>query len=270
MDEVVRAILLGTVQALTEFLPVSSSAHLALLGPLLGNHEESLTLDVGLHAGTAAAVLVFFGRDWAQITRRGLADLWQHGAAVSRWSSPGLGVLIAIGTLPAVMVGGLFGNVIEERLREPAMIAVMLLLGAVAMAVADRWGRTDRGLGDVTLRDSLVIGFSQAVALIPGVSRSGITITAGRGLGLERSAAVRFSFLLSMPVILGAVARQGVDAIGSADVEWRVIGIGATTAFLLGLLAIRFLLAFVATRTLMPFVWYRIGLAAVILVAAFV
>lgn len=266
MNEALRAALLGVIQALTEFLPVSSSAHIALLRPILGDHEASLTLDVGLHAGTAAAVVLFFWRDWMGIARQALGDLRLHGLAPSRWSPSGrLALLLAAATVPAVIVGGLFGDVIEERLREPTLIATMLLLGALAMGVADRWGSSARGLNRVSIADALVIGCCQAVALIPGVSRSGITITAGRALGFDRETAVRFSFLLSMPVIVGAVTQQGLRAMDDPQVSWGILAIGATTSLVVGLVVIRFLLKFVTTATLMPFVWYRIALAAVIL-----
>lgn len=268
MNDIVRAILLGAVQALTEFFPVSSSAHLALLGPLLGDHDSSLTLDVALHGGTAAAVVLFFAGDWINILRGGATDLREHGLALRRWSPPGrLGALVAIGTIPALVVGGLFGDMIEDQLRAPTLIAVALVAGALAMAAADRWGRAARGVDDLTPLRSIVIGLGQALALIPGVSRSGVTITAGRALGMDRPAAVRFSFLLSIPVIVGAVARQAMTAVGSPDVEWLVLAVGALTAFALGLVAIRLLLALVTSGTLMPFVWYRLVLAGAIVVS---
>ena len=264
MSDILGVILLGAVQALTEFLPVSSSGHLALLAPLLGRDEDSLTFDVGLHAGTGAAVLAYFAKDWAEIAQQGTRDLLKHRLSFPEWSRPGrVGALIVVGTIPAVAVGLLFGELIEGRLREPHMIAGMLLLGAVAMALADRWGGISRGLPDLTLKDALVIGVAQAVALAPGVSRSGVTLTAARGLGFERASAVRFSFLLSTPVIIGAFLLQAVKT-RSSDVEWRLLVIGAVMAFLLGLVAIRFLLAFVVAHNLMPFVWYRIGLAGAI------
>jgi undecaprenyl-diphosphatase len=271
MADIIRAIALGAVQALTEFFPVSSSGHLALLGPILENDGSSLTFDVGLHAGTAAAVLVYFAGEWVEIARDGIRDLREHGQSFSKWSLRGrLGVFIAAATTPAVAVGAGFGTAIEERLRTPQSIALMLFLGAVVMAFADRRAGQGDGLHQVTLKTALVIGAAQAIALVPGVSRSGITITAARGLGLDRAAAVKFSFLLSTPVIIGALTLQAVKAAGSPDVEWRLMLIGATTAFLLGVAAIRVLLAFVVTHTLMPFVWYRIALAGAVLVSLIV
>lgn len=257
-----RAIVLGAIQALTEFLPISSSGHLVLAERIGGASLGSLTFDVALHLGTLSAVLAYFWRDWLRMGRASLSDLARHGYRVDRWSEPArLALWIALGTLPAVAAGLAFGGVVDEHLRSPAVVAAMLIAFAIVIGVSDRWGRFDRNLADVNAPRALVIGLAQAVALIPGVSRSGATIAAARALGFERDAAARFSFLLSAPVVFGAGVLQFSRALSADEpLRWGPMIVGAVTAAVLGTLVIRSFLSFVRHRTLRVFVWYRIAL----------
>lgn len=259
LDEWWRAAVLGVIQALTEFLPISSSGHLVIAHEVLGEDETPLTFDVGLHTGTLAAILVYFWSDWYEILRRTVLDVRGHRHHLGAWSLQArLGTLIALATLPAVVVGLLFGDVIEDRLRAPEVVASLLIAGAIAMAVLDRHGQ-ERGLGQVGVLHALVVGSAQALALVPGVSRSGATISAARGLGFARPDAARFSFLLAAPITLGAIVSELGGAYSAEEhVEWGPLLLGSLVAFAVGLLVIRFLLRFLATRTLASFVWYRI------------
>ena len=258
----VRAVVLGVIQALTEFLPISSSGHLVLAEHIGGESLGSLTFDVALHLGTLVAVLGYFWREWAQMARAGVVDLARHGPRVDRWSAPSrLALWLALGTLPAVIAGVALGDAVDEHLRTPALVATMLIAFALVIAAADHRGAIMRRLADVNAPRALVIGVAQAVALVPGVSRSGVTIAAARALGFERGAAARFSFLLSAPVVFGAGVLQFSRALGGDDpLRWGPMIAGAATAAVVGALVIRGFLAFVQHRTLAVFVWYRIAL----------
>jgi len=267
VDDYLKAILLGVVQALTEFLPISSSGHLVVAPEIIGDDVSSLTFDVGLHLGTMVAVVVYFWRDWIEIIVSGVRDLSRHRWDVAKWEWPSkLGLWIALGTVPAVIIGLLFKDRIDQQLREPEVVGVALILGGILLGLVDRWGATIGRITDMTPGRSFAIGCAQAVALIPGVSRSGATIGMGRVLGYSRVSAARFSFLLSAPVVLGAGVLQLGDALGgSEDVSWGPLLLGALTAAVVGALVIRFLLAFLESRTLRLFVWYRIALGLAIL-----
>ncbi|MDA0351488.1 MAG: undecaprenyl-diphosphate phosphatase [Chloroflexi bacterium] len=267
LDDLLRAAFLGLIQAATEFLPVSSSGHLILAPELVGDNVSTLTFDVALHLGTMLAVIAFFWRDWARIIGAGLGDIARHGIALKRWSPYGLlGLWIVVGTIPAVVVGFLFGDAIDEKLREPWIVGVNLIVFGLVMGAVDRWGGTVARLLDMTPSRALVVGVAQAVALIPGVSRAGVTITAGRALGFDRPSAARFSFLLSAPVILGAGVLKFSDALSSGEtIAWGPTIVGAAVAAVVGALVIRWLLGYLQSGTLLPFVWYRIGLGALVL-----
>ncbi len=264
-----RAVALGVVQALTEFLPVSSSGHLLLAPELIGDEASSLTFDVGLHIGTMFAVIVYFARDWGEIIGSGLRDVAVHRHRVGRWSPRGrLGLWIVAGTAPAVVAGLLFDGLIERELREPVVVGVMLIVFAGVISVLDRWGGTVGRMLDMTLGRAITVGVAQAIALVPGVSRSGVTIAAARGLGFDRPAAARFSFLLSAPVVLGAGVLRMTEAVrGDEAVAWGPLAAGAVVAFVLGMFVIRGLLAYLESHTLRLFVWYRIALGLAVLTA---
>ena len=265
--ELWRAVVLGLVQAATEFLPISSSGHLVLAPELIGDDISSLTFDVALHLGTMVAVIAFFWRDWLRIIGSGLADIVRHGVRVDRWEPYSLlGLWIVLGTIPAVVVGLLFKDAIEENLREPWLVGTMLIGFGALMGALDRWGGTVGKLLDVTPGRAVIIGVTQAIALVPGVSRAGVTITAARGLGFDRPSAARFSFLLSAPAVLGAGVLQFSEALGSDEtLSWGPLMLGAFVSAVAGALVIRWLLAFLQSGTLWPFVWYRIALGLVVL-----
>lgn len=269
MDDYLRAILLGIVQAVTEFLPISSSGHLILAPEILGEEASSLTFDVGLHLGTLLAVLGYFWRDWVRMGVATLRDARSEGVAVRRWSVDArLGLLLALGTVPAVIVGFLFEDWIEENVRDPLIVAAMLIIVGLLIGAADRWGAQIGRLADVTPGRALLVGCAQASALIPGVSRSGATIATMRALGFDRPSAARFSFLLSAPIIAGAGTLQLTDAIrGDEVVAWGPLLVGAITAAFVGALVIKVFMGFIARATLAVFVWYRIALGLAVIAA---
>jgi len=266
---VLEAILLGVVQGLTEFLPISSSGHLILV-PWLGDirylqdHPDfNKTFDVALHLGTLFGVLVYFRVEVRQMLE-GLVGLARHRAVTN--ASERLALIIAVGTIPAIVVGGLGENWIDDHLGEPWQIAILLALFGLLLGWADRLPQ-HRDIDDVKPRDALKIGLAQAVALAPGVSRSGITITAGRALGLDRDSAARFSFLLLVPAVGGAVVLKGAGVIkdglphGAAAPMLAGIAAAAISSYF----AIAWMLAYVRRRSYDVFVVYRLIAAAIVL-----
>jgi undecaprenyl-diphosphatase len=278
MEDFLKAAVLGIVQGLTEFLPISSSAHLILVPWLFGWETGGLTFDVALHLGTSAAILAYFWRDWVDLALemiRGIRERSLFGNAQRR-----LAWFLIIGTLPAVVAGLLLEDYIKTTLRSPLLTVVTLVGFGILLYYADRKSRQSRSLDQFNWRDCLWIGISQALALVPGVSRSGITISAAMLRDASRAAAARFSFLLSTPVIVGAAALQtwevlastrhpgsaaiGPD-VGSAAVKWDVVIVGIIVAAITGFLCIRYFLRYLQTNNLVPFVIYRIALAALVL-----
>lgn len=270
MDDYLRAVALGLVQALTEFLPISSSGHLVLAGHVLGERANSLTFDVGLHVGTLVAVLAYFWRDWLSIVGGGLRDIARHGPRVDRWQPHSrLGLWIVLGTLPAVIAGALFDNAIEEHLRQAWLVGVLLIVFALVLELADRVPARRARLDEVGPSHALAIGLAQTVALVPGVSRSGATISAARGLGFDRAVAARFSFLLSAPAVLGAATLKLADAAsGNEDVAWGPMALGAVVSAGAGAMVIHWLLGYLQSHGMRPFVWYRLAAGAVVLAVA--
>ena len=265
-----QALVLGVVQGATELLPISSSAHLILVPWLADwqvlqeNDEFNQTFDVALHLGTLAAVAGYF---WHDVVR--LVGAWFRSVrslAISAGDER-LAWVVFVATIPAALVGALGENFIVDRLGEPWQIAILLAVFALVLYIADQRPAT-RGIETVSIKEGLAIGIAQSLALAPGVSRSGITISAGRFLKLDRDAAARLSFLLLIPTTLGAVLWKGVTDVLLADLPdgWQgpfVVGILA--AFASGLLAIVFLLGFVRRHTYTPFVVYRLVTAALVL-----
>jgi undecaprenyl-diphosphatase len=271
MDVFVQAVILGIVQGLTEFLPISSSGHLILVPTMLGWDDpfiDSLTFSVMLHLGTLGALLVYFWREWLRLVPAGLATIRDRSFADD--PDRRLAWLIVATMLPAIVVGVLFDDFIEANVRTAWTVAILLLVGAAILWVADHVGRTDRRVADLTFPQALGIGVAQAAALFPGVSRAGISISAGRFLGLDRTEAARFSFLMATPIIAGAGAWEILKLVrDGTDVAIQVgpLVAGMLAAFLSGLAAIAFLLRWLANHPLDIFVWYRIGLASLIIVA---
>jgi len=259
-----QAIVLAIVQAITEFLPISSTAHLILVPCLLKWQHAGLTFDVALHAGTLVAVLVYFWREW----------LAMGNALIGRpLTNPGLGydrrllAYLVLATIPGGLTGFLLEDVVENVLRSPLVIGVALIVVAVLMGVGEKLSLHLRSISEVRLRDALVIGLAQAVALIPGVSRSGITMTAALLLGLTRTAAARFSFLLSAPVIAGAALKKGWDVWRTGLPEDMILPFVAGTAVagLAAYLVIAWLLRYLASNTFKIFIVYRLALGVIVL-----
>lgn len=272
MEELLRVIVLGIVQGITEFLPISSSGHLIIVRELFGwEFEDDLTLDVALHAGTTAAVLAFFWREWLSMARAGLGWLGAPGGrAPDSAYDERLLLLLAIGSLPAAIAGLAFEGVIEDRLRSPIVAGAMLLAFAGVLLVADAASRHRREIAASGWRDALLVGCAQAISLVPGVSRSGITMSAALARDYTRLDAARFSFLLSTPVIAGAgtlqIGRALADGIPRDEIGTLVAG--AAVAALAGWLAIRYLLRVLQFGSYLPFVAYRV-LAGVFVVVYF-
>lgn len=267
-----QSLLLGIVQGLTEFLPVSSTAHLIIVPKLLGwtfDPRFTFAFDVLIQWGTLAAVLIYFWRDLFTIARATLAGLLKRqpfAAAEAR-----LGWLIVIATLPAAVVGLVFKDFFESLHQQPVVIAIVLIVFSALIYAVERMGRRGRGLDTLTWQDALIIGGAQAVALIPGVSRSGATITGGLWVGLERQAAARFSFIASIPALLGAGVLALRDLVAQPDFVNFLppLVVGALAAGVVGLACIHWLLGFVAKRSLDVFVWYRVIAGLVILAVLF-
>ena len=258
-----HALLLALVQGLTEFLPVSSSAHLILLPALLGQPDQGLAFDVAVHVGTLAAVIAYLRRDLGA-----LAAGWARSALRGRPFAPEsrMGWMIIAATLPVAVAGLVFGDTVEQHLRAPIVIAVANLAFAPLLLAAERWGSATRGEGSLTLAGAMLIGCAQAFALVPGASRSGVTITAGLALGLTPRAAARFSFLLAVPVIALAGGAKGFEALAApGSVDWFGLGVGALAAGVSAYACIGAFLALVARVGLWPFVAYRIVLGAILL-----
>jgi undecaprenyl-diphosphatase len=264
-----EALLLGVVQGLTEFLPISSSGHLILVPWLqdytfLQQHESfNKTFDVALHAGTLIAAIAYF-RVEVVVLLRGFFQAVRQRAVETEEQR--LSIAIAIGTVPAVIAGGLGAGFIDEHLGEPWMIAIQLIVFGALLGYADRMPQRRR-LGDASLRDGWYIGLAQVLALAPGTSRSGITITAARWLGLDRDSAARFSFLLLIPAVAGATLYKALEA-SSEGLPPGVGGpmvVGTIAAAVSGYLAISFLLRLVRTTSYRPFVLYRYAAGAAIL-----
>lgn len=252
---VLDAILLGLLQALGEFLPISSSAHLVLLPFFRGQAYQGITFDVMLHLATLLAVLLYFAKDWYVIIKDGLTRP-QTSEGKTLW-------LLVLATLPAALAGVLFHHQVETAFRSPLSIAVCLIVFALILAWADRKA-TDQDQAPINLKNLLIIGCAQALALMPGVSRSGITITAALFLGFSRPQSARISFLLSTPVIAGAALLE-ITHLSLADINTPLI-YGFVTAFVGALLVIGGLMKYIKTHSFAVFVWYRILLGMAILI----
>ncbi|MDO8484052.1 MAG: undecaprenyl-diphosphate phosphatase [Candidatus Limnocylindrales bacterium] len=270
MDTLTQALIMGIVQGLTEFLPVSSSGHLILVPFLFGWDDafiNSLAFSVMLHIGTLCALLAYFRADWFRLVPAGLAALRDR----SFRGDPDrrLAWLLVAATVPAALAGLLLDKLIETTFREVGLVAVTLVVGGGILWLADRRGSRHKGIYDVTLPLAVGIGAAQALALVPGISRSGISISAARFAGLDRAAAARFSFLMATPVTAGAAlfeVRRLVAGEAGVVVSVAPLVVGMIAAFASGALAIGVLLRYLRTSSLDVFVWYRLMLAATVLV----
>jgi len=272
----ITAVILGLVQGLTEFLPVSSSAHISIVGQFLGTGEDPGARFTAItQIGTEAAVVIFFWRDIVRIIGQWAKSL--VGKVPRGDDDARMGWLIILGTLPIVVLGLLFQDQIETTLRNLWVTAIMLIAFGILLGIADYVGAKRRQLGDITVGHGIIFGFAQALALIPGVSRSGGTITAGLFLGYERAAAARYAFLLAIPAVLGSgfyqvyksIKEPCVAAAANCTPElfgpWETL-VATVVAFVVALFVIGFFMNYISKRSFMPFVVYRIVLGVVVMV----
>jgi undecaprenyl-diphosphatase len=259
--DLVQAIVLAIVQGLSEFLPISSSGHLILIPHFFGWADQGLAFDVAVHLGTLLAVLIYFRRQLGT-----MAAAWIDSVFRRRHTRDSrLAWQILVATLPVGLTGLLFADFIEANFRNPLFVAGTLTFFGILMYLADRFGRGSKDEFGLTWPQAFAIGCAQALALMPGTSRSGVTMTAGRALGLTRSAAARFSFLLAVPGIAAAGAYEGLKLVTSAEpVDWQPMLVGAAFAALSGIACIHFLIRFIERIGLLPFTVYRLILAGVI------
>ncbi|NJD30082.1 MAG: undecaprenyl-diphosphatase UppP [Chloroflexi bacterium] len=271
MDLIVQAVILGVVQGLTEFLPISSSGHLILVPAFFGWDEgflESLAFSVMLHLATLLALLVYFRDDWLRLVPAGLATLRDR----SFRDDPDrrLAWLLAATTIPAVIAGVLLNDLAETTFREPRLVAVTLVIGAAILWLADRVAARTRHMENLTFPIAIGIGAAQALALVPGISRSGISISAGLFAGLDRPSAARFAFLMATPITFGAglwELRKLLAGEAGVDIPLAPLVAGMVASLVSGLVAIAVLLRFLRTHGVGIFVAYRIALAALVVVA---
>ena len=257
-----QVIVLAIVQGLTEFLPISSSGHLVLVPAFFGWTDQGLAFDVAVHFGSLIAVLLFFRKDIVALLRGSVEVLGLNVKTIESRMALGIG----LGTIPAAIAGLLFADWIAANLRSPMVVVYTLAGYAILMVLADRFGRKSREIASVQIKDAVLIGLAQALALVPGTSRSGVTISAAMALGFERQDAARFSFLLAVPVILLATLYSLYGLLSTdIDVAWGQIAIGVTVSAIVAYLSIEFFMRFVSRIGLLPFAVYRLGLAAVIL-----
>jgi undecaprenyl-diphosphatase len=279
-----QSIVLGIVQGLTEFLPISSSAHLIII-PWLFNWTDpvidSLSFDVALHLGTLLAVIIFFWKDWVRIIGAWFRSIAER--KIGDDQDRRLGWLLILSCIPGGLAGVLFESKVTTSFHifpipqlSMILMAIMIVALGAFLWIADARANRDRQFGQIGLKDSLIIGFAQALAIFPGVSRSGATITAGRALGLDRTSAARFSFLLSAPIIAGSGLKSLYEIVRSAQAgaisgpELSIFPIGFVAAAISGLLCIKFLMGFLRKHSLKGFSIYRFALAALVLVVALV
>ena len=253
---IVQAVVLGIVQGLGEFLPISSSAHLIAVPWIFGWEPHALSLDVALHFGTLLAVLAFFWRDWLELAKAGIRGARTFECKMF-W-------FLALATVPGAAAGYFLEDYAETLFRNPLLICISLPAMGIILYLADRYGKRTVEFQKINLSKSFAIGLSQAAAIIPGVSRSGITMSAGRMLGLTREAAARYSFLLSTPIILGAAIFKASD-IAHEPLNLPFI-VGLAVSAVVGFASIRVLLKYLKKSNFNIFVVYRLGLAAVLLV----
>jgi undecaprenyl-diphosphatase len=271
MPTILQALVIGIVQGLTEFLPISSSGHLIVVPYLLGWDDpfiDSLAFSVMLHLGTLAALVVYFWRDWLRLVPAGFATIRDRSFRGDQ--DRRLAWLLVVSTIPAAVVGFALNDFIETNVRAPGVVAIALLVGAAIIWVADSWGAKTRDLDRLGFPGAFGIGIAQAIALVPGISRSGVSISAGLFLGLTREAAARYSFLMSAPIIAGSgifEIRKLAAGDAGVTVELLPLVVGMVAAFVTGMLAIGWLLRWLRTHRMTVFVVYRLILAAVIIVA---
>jgi undecaprenyl-diphosphatase len=265
-----EAIFLGVLQGLTEFLPISSSAHIRIAGALFGtNQDPGASFTAITQIGTEIAVLIYFRSDILRIIKAWLSQILRHQLDSAEKRDARMGWLIIIGTLPIVALGYLGQDVIKKDFRSLWLIASVMIIFGVILGIADKYGKVERELHELTPAHGILYGLAQSLALIPGVSRSGATIAMGRMLGYSREAALRYSFLLALPAVFGSGLYELKGALGS-DAASQVFSLPETLvatviAFVIGYAVIAWLLKYVITKSFAPFIYYRIGLGTLVL-----
>ena len=265
MWDLLKAVVLGTLQGLTEFLPISSSAHLRIFPELFGWGDPGAAFTAVIQIGTELAVLIYFRKDIWRIASAWVRSLYRpelRGHLDSR-----MGWFIIVGSLPIVVLGVLLKDVIEQDFRNLWIIGVTLIVLGIVLGIADRVGANEKKIKQLSLRDAVLMGLAQACALVPGVSRSGATISMGRFLGYEREAATRYAFLLAIPAVVGAGLFELKEIPnGENTYGWGPTIVATAVSFVVGYAAIAWLLRYVSTHSYTPFVLYRIGLGTLVLV----
>lgn len=259
--DILQAAILGLVQGLGEFLPISSSAHLVIVPWLFNWEDPGLTFDIALHIGTLIAVAIYFWKDWLQLITKGVTDARSRDGRLFWY--------LVLATIPGAMIGLLLEKKAETSFRNPVLIAIMLIVLGIVLYWVDRKSAKKIEAENISLKTSFLIGLSQALAIIPGVSRSGITMTTGLFLGLTREGAARFSFLLSAPIIFGAAIVKVPHIIANPAVITTNFIVGMVVSFVTGIASIGFLLRHLQKKTFLPFAWYRFILGALILTIVF-
>lgn len=259
-----EALILGIVQGLTEFLPISSSAHILIVSTLAGWGDPGAAFTAVTQLGTETAVLVYFRKDiWRIITT------WTRSLYTPELRSnidARMGWYVIIGTIPIGVFGLAFSDQIETAARNLYLVSVVLIVFGILLGVVDRFSKQDRTLDDLTAKTGLVFGFGQALALIPGVSRSGATITTGRAMGFDRPSATRYAFLLAIPAVLISGAYEALKIGDQPNVSWGPTILATVVAFFIGYAVISWLIRYVSHGSFLPFVVYRIGLGSLVLI----
>ncbi|TXH45191.1 MAG: undecaprenyl-diphosphate phosphatase [Actinobacteria bacterium] len=260
-----EAVFLGILQGLTEFLPISSSAHLLIFSQIFGWQDPGAAFTAVTQIGTETAVLIYFRKDIWRIITTWVKSLYTpelRGNLDAR-----MGWYVIVGTIPIAVIGVLFADQIETAARNLWLVSTVLIVFGIILGVADKVGAKTRGLETLSMRSGLVYGFGQALALIPGVSRSGATITTGLFMGFTREAATRYAFLLAIPAVLasGFFEATKIGDPGQANVAWPQVIVATLVAFVIGYAVISWLLKFVSTHSYMPFVIYRVALGSLVL-----
>ena len=262
--EFLQILALAVVQGVTEFLPISSSGHLILAPHLFGFDDQGLSLDVAVHLGSLIAVVAYFRQDIARILM-GWSRALPPGAQQNADSR--LGWAVIVGVVPVVIAGILLKQIVENDLRSAAVIAATTIGFGLLLGWADSTAKRQRDLSEITMRDALIIGFAQILALVPGTSRSGITMTAGLMLGMTREAASRFSFLLAIPTILGSSLLVTLGLLtAETSPDWISLGLGVVMSALAAYLCIHLFLQFIEKIGMWPFVVYRLVLGVLIII----
>jgi undecaprenyl-diphosphatase len=259
--DIIQAAILGLVQGLGEFLPISSSAHLVIVPWLFNWEDPGLTFDIALHFGTLIAVVIYFWKDWLVLIKQGVTDVGSREGRLFWY--------LVLATIPGALIGLLLEKKAETSFRNPVLIAIMLIALGIVLYWVDRKSAKNIAAENISLKTSFFIGLSQALAIIPGVSRSGITMTTGLFMGLTRGGAARFSFLLSAPIIFGAAIIKVPHIIANPSIINTPFIVGMIVSCITGVASIGFLLRYLQTKTFLPFVLYRFLLGAVVITVAF-